>query len=224
MWLGAGCARPEAEPLDDNEADAGTDAGAKDANVGDAKAAIDAARDAMADAADGALRDSSAKEGGLGDSGRNDGGSDSGRAGDGGATLAELCLESAATSGENPSDPCVVCGCESCAPELRDCYSATDVATGGPARGISRGLLCETVVECGRDSGCSGDTCYCGTASTLACLNDADGPCKTQLERAAESTSALTILQRKTDTTYAVGRANAVAECSVQHCATQCGL
>ncbi|HVZ30827.1 MAG TPA: hypothetical protein VG963_00290, partial [Polyangiaceae bacterium] len=78
--------------------------------------------------------------------------------------------------------------------------------------------------ECGRTSGCTGQTCYCGSASGLACLSGANGPCKSQIEAASESTSATTILQRKSDTNYAVGRANAVSDCSTQSCTNQCNL
>jgi hypothetical protein len=139
---------------------------------------------------------------------------------------ASECKVQAEERGEDPNDVCVECGCDSCTDELDDCYNATDVAAGGPAAGTSKATLCIAVVKCGRDSGCTGSTCYCGTASTISCGlgGGANGPCKTQIERAAESTSALTIQQRQSNTTYAVGRANAVSSCSVSNCKTQCGL
>ncbi len=145
---------------------------------------------------------------------------------DGAADPVAACLQGAAGRGENTADPCVQCGCNSCASQLSACYGATDVAGGGPAQGTSRGVLCAAVVECGRESGCTGQECYCGTASTISCGlgGGANGPCKTQIERAAETTSALTIQQRQSNTSYAIGRANAVSDCSVDHCSTQCEL
>jgi hypothetical protein len=137
---------------------------------------------------------------------------------------ATQCLNEAVARGESRTDSCVTCGCNGCASQLAACYGATDLASAGPAAGTSRGVLCAAVVTCARDSGCSGDTCYCGTKSGIACLSGANGPCKTQIERAAESTSALTIQSRKSDTNYALGRSNAVSDCSVAKCKTQCGL
>ena len=134
------------------------------------------------------------------------------------------CLNKAEDRGESRSDACVVCGCNGCASQLDACFNATDKASSGPASGTSRASLCAAVVDCARDSGCSGDTCYCGSTSGIGCLTGANGPCKTQIERAAESTSALTIQSRKANTSYALGRANAVSDCSVAKCKTQCGL
>jgi hypothetical protein len=137
-----------------------------------------------------------------------------------------VCLNRAEDNGENPNDVCVQCGCNECTNQLKACYDATDVAAAGPAAGTSRATLCRAVVECGRTSGCTGQQCYCGTASTISCGlgGGANGPCKTQIERAAESTSALTIRDRQSNTNYAVGRANAVSACVVDNCETPCNL
>jgi hypothetical protein len=81
------------------------------------------------------------------------------------------------------------------------------------------------VVDCAKANGCSGSACYCGSASTISCATGgANGPCKTQIERAAETTSAITIQSRQTNTSFAIGRSNAVSECSVTKCKTECGL
>jgi hypothetical protein len=45
-----------------------------------------------------------------------------------------------------------------------------------------------------------------------------------EVEAAAESSAPLTIQDRADDTRYALGRANAVAECGLASCAEQCGL
>jgi hypothetical protein len=134
------------------------------------------------------------------------------------------CLNGAEDRGEDRTNVCVACGCNECTSELKACYDATDVAAGGPAAGTSRATLCAAVVTCGRTSGCTGQACYCGTTSGLGCLNGANGPCKTQIERAAESTSAITISGRQMNLTYAIGRANAVSTCSVSNCSTPCDL
>lgn len=123
---------------------------------------------------------------------------------------ASECLNRAEGRGEDPSDACVACGCDECTNELQACYEATDVAAGGPAAGVSRATLCIDLVTCGRTSGCTGSGCL--------------SSCRTQIERAAESTSLLTILSRQSNTNYAIGRANAVSECSVDNCATPCEL
>jgi hypothetical protein len=137
-----------------------------------------------------------------------------------------VCLNRAEDNGEDRNDACVQCGCNECTSQLKACYDATDVAAGGPAMGTSRATLCRAVVECGRESGCTGQACYCGTASTISCGlgGGANGPCKTQIERAAESTSALTIRDRQSNTNYAIGRANAVSACVVAECETPCEL
>jgi hypothetical protein len=136
------------------------------------------------------------------------------------------CLDAAVARGQSRTDSCVVCGCNGCNSQLKACYDATDPATAGPAAGTSRGTLCAAVVDCAKTSHCSGSACYCGTASTISCGlgGGANGPCKTQIERAAESTNALTIQSRQSDTSYAIGRANAVSSCSVSKCKTECGL
>jgi hypothetical protein len=135
------------------------------------------------------------------------------------------CLDAAVARGRSRTDTCVVCGCNSCSSQLKACYDATDVATAGPAAGTSRGTLCGAVVDCAKANGCSGSACYCGSASTISCATGgANGPCKTQIERAAETTSPITIQSRQTNTSFAIGRSNAVSECSVTKCKAECGL
>src|SRR5690606_38162650 len=94
-----------------------------------------------------------------------------------------------------------------------DCYNATDVAEAGPAMGESKADLCAAVIKCGRDKGCSDTACY-GLLSP--------GPCRTEIEAAAESTRTDDVLERSADTNYAVGRAKAVSTCATDNCAEAC--
>jgi len=61
-------------------------------------------------------------------------------------------------------DVCAACLCSECGDEL-------EVCAGTPG--------CPEILACVRENGCSGDDCYCGTASLPACLAGAgNGPCK----------------------------------------------
>jgi hypothetical protein len=133
-----------------------------------------------------------------------------------------VCLTQAAaqTPPQDPKSACVQCNCQNCTFDLDRCYNSTDLAGGATTDRWyhkSKGALCAAVVNCGRASGCRGTACY-GTGF----LYLTPGPCRTEVENAAESTDALTIVGRQNNTTYAVGRANAVGGCSDSKCAGKC--
>jgi cysteine-rich repeat protein len=123
------------------------------------------------------------------------------------------CLYEAETE-RAETGACIECMCgESCRDALDLCYNSTDLATGGPAAGTPKSDLCAAVIDCGRAAGCTGTDCY-GLVTP--------GPCRPQIQAAAESTALLTILNRQTDTSYAEGRANAIGDCSEANCSAEC--
>lgn len=66
-----------------------------------------------------------------------------------------------------PADTCTACLCSECAGELGVCATTPG---------------CLEILACVRDSGCSGQDCYCGTAILPACFGGAgNGPCKAVL-------------------------------------------
>jgi hypothetical protein len=128
---------------------------------------------------------------------------------------------------QNPNDACVQCNCKNCTYDLDACFNATDLAGGAPTDPWyhqSRGALCAALVNCGRASGCRGTACY-GSGF----LYTTPGPCRTQVQNAAETTDALTIINRQNQKNasgigyvYAVGRANEVGNCSDSKCTGIC--
>jgi hypothetical protein len=56
----------------------------------------------------------------------------------------------------------------------------------------------------------------------VLCLTVSDGVCKDQVIAAGKSTSPFTILTRADDTTYPLGRANALGACVDMNCAAEC--
>jgi len=123
------------------------------------------------------------------------------------------CIEEAFVE-RGESGACIDCMCEdACRADLDLCYNATDRAAGGPAAGELKSELCADVVDCARDSGCSGTDCY-GILSA--------GPCRGVIQAAAESTGLTTVLARQSDLSYALGRANQVGVCSSDFCSAAC--
>ncbi|HVZ35824.1 MAG TPA: PKD domain-containing protein, partial [Polyangiaceae bacterium] len=130
---------------------------------------------------------------------------------------APLCEGTAANA-------CEDCACSSCTSQMDACKSATGTASEGPAAGQAKADLCAAVVRCGQDAGCRGSACYCGTADLVSCLTgSANGPCMPEIQAAAETSDVVTIQDRQTNTSYAVGLANAVSTCSENSCASACG-
>jgi cysteine-rich repeat protein len=123
----------------------------------------------------------------------------------------QICLVKDGTN-----DACAQCSCMSCQNESLACHGDSNATTRA---------LCNALVACGRAHGCTGNDCYCGTADFLTCLfGGGNGPCRSEVEAAAQSSDPGTISTRSTDTNYPVGRANALGSCASMSCATQCGL
>lgn len=114
------------------------------------------------------------------------------------------------------NDACAQCSCLNCRSQSVTCYGSADATLNA---------RCEAMVACGRDEGCAGPECYCGTASDFVCLfGGANGPCIPEVVAAAGIDDPVQIELRSMDTTYALGRANALASCARAQCAAPCGL
>ena len=116
---------------------------------------------------------------------------------------------------------------------LEACQSLTGKATGGRAAGTNKSDLCLAVLTCVHDSQCAttnnpaGEECYCGIGadpSDIACLSgEAHGPCKTEIENAAETTNPGDIAGRFFNPAYAVGVAlGIVGQCDSMLCTAPC--
>lgn len=128
-------------------------------------------------------------------------------------------------------DPCKTCLAASCQTNINACANATGNAAAGPAAGQPKSALCAAMNTCADTTKCakgslgSGEGCYCGTVDTTSCISGlANGLCKTEAERAAETTSGLTVGQRWVNPGFAIGLSGQYIRCSLQQCKTQCGL
>jgi cysteine-rich repeat protein len=111
---------------------------------------------------------------------------------------------------------CGQCNCLECRSATVACYGSASATANA---------RCSALVACGREKGCSGSDCYCGTASDWVCLfGGGNGPCRPEVEAAAGSTDPVTIQLRADDTNYALGRANALATCARAECEAACDL
>jgi len=108
------------------------------------------------------------------------------------------------------------------------CFLATDPATSGPGAGTPRSELCKAVLHCARVTGCAladPQPCYCGEGvGDLACLaGQAVGPCKPEIEIAAESANPALIAERLADPAFASGAAfNLLRYCERPICGDSC--
>jgi cysteine-rich repeat protein len=93
----------------------------------------------------------------------------------------ETPQERCAALWQPPTAECAQCGCEGCAPEIVACLAAADDRTR---------MLCSDVLNCAARSRCFGQECYCGDADPAACatMGNANGPCRAEIEQAANST------------------------------------
>ena len=116
--------------------------------------------------------------------------------------------------GSDRRPECARCNCEKCRDQVLACYSGKDA---------SGNKQCTDLVSCGLEKGCSGTNCFCGSISLPSCLLGlGNGPCRPQVEAAAQSTSPGDISVRSGDTNFPVGRANALAACGRTNCAAEC--
>jgi hypothetical protein len=131
----------------------------------------------------------------AGDGSAGMGGASSGPAGEAGGVVC---------SGD---DPCGACLCEDCEVELAAC-------TDTPG--------CIEILVCARNTGCSGFTCYCGTADLFSCATTdlANGPCLAVM-LAAPGSHPPSVLDPNAGP--ASEAALGVSDCSEQRCVASCG-
>ena len=98
----------------------------------------------------------------------------------------------------------------------------------GPRGGQVEREVCAAAVACMRRAACYSDRgdprgCYCGTAEAGACLGGkGNGPCRAELEDAAESTDAGLVASRWTETQYAIAQAVHEVGCRTGMCRHPC--
>jgi hypothetical protein len=108
------------------------------------------------------------------------------------------------------------------------CFLVSDPASAGGAAGTPKSTLCQAILHCARVTGCAASDpqpCYCGAGVTdLQCLaGNANGPCKHEVELAAESSSSGTIAERLSDPSFASGAAfNLLRYCETPTCGAAC--
>lgn len=124
-------------------------------------------------------------------------------------STSEQCLASRAAMGG--SESCNDCVCERCSE--RSCFVDFD-------REQTAG--CERLVRCMRDSGCSGLDCYCANDLLGCAVGFASGPCREEVERAADSMDPFDIAYKLVDTANPSGRAASLRGCEVGRCAEGC--
>jgi hypothetical protein len=128
------------------------------------------------------------------------------------------CIKTYGDTGSEVSDACNACMCGNCPSQVVACYGSDD-----PEKNAG----CIKVVDCGFKTGCLGSVCYCGNASGYAigmCAIPyaADGACKATIEEVAGTTNPFLIFPQQTDPNTALGRAQAISDCSTQKCVGVC--
>jgi cysteine-rich repeat protein len=181
------------------------------------------------------------------------GGSGDGECGNGKREGSEECDDGNQEDNDGCTNDCAFqcedCACDTCMGEkcsaydasgagnfedlIAACYEAAGNATQGPSLGIAKKTLCGDVVACVRGSGCAeqaegigldSEMCYCGVPF-IECLEDAvDGECKETFELAAESSEYEEVMERFSDSGYALGLGVALVRCQSEFCAADCGL
>lgn len=126
----------------------------------------------------------------------------------------QQCLEGRIPTSVDPA--CEECQCLQCTQLVMDCLFDADMA---------RQQQCLALSDCALTTNCRDIACYCGLGVT-ACggiLGRPTGPCVLEVEAAAGGTTdPLVITARGTDTTYAIGRANALEDCAATQCPDVC--
>ena len=116
----------------------------------------------------------------------------------------------------DPNEPCDQCEQRFCTKLNNRDY--IDECFRGKAGNVCRKLvMCAHETKCGAKK--SAD-CYCGPDATISeCMSKGgNGPCKTEIETAAETTDPSIIATRYVDRDYPVGRAMAVIDCKRRFC------
>ncbi len=118
-----------------------------------------------------------------------------------------------ACPGYTTNDDCSKCICMKCASQVSQCFQSSD---------STKNMQCAAIQNCAQQNHCASTPCYCG-ANNAACLIP-NGPCLSEINTASNNGGPLVVQQQSTDTTTAVGRANAIGMCSESNCKSECGL
>ena len=110
-------------------------------------------------------------------------------------------------------DACTECVCKKCQAESVRCYAGSRP---------DQNDLCTAAARCFRKHRCMGADCYCGS-DILGCEANPSGPCRREIEAAAQTETASIISVRSLDTNFPIGRANAIGQCAWRSCSEFCG-
>lgn len=133
------------------------------------------------------------------------------------------------TGGSGPGSPVACATCEQMlCPDAFAACQQDGVATAGPAAGTAKKLLCTNLLGCVRATNCDAvkiEDCFCGAAVDIGtCLaGAAAGPCKAEVEAAAEATTTTDVVERFYDPAYATGGALPLRQCDKEMCLADCG-
>ena len=236
----AGPSADRSGPFGTNQNDASADTSvvdaAKDSASSDAKSDATASADA---------KDAASSSSGSGGSASGSGGSAASGSGSGGSGGSSASSGSGGMAMVGGPD-CQSCETQNCSGTdfmsfFGLCTTGTDPegvanakATGGPAAGTPKKDLCLAVLACVRKNGCATQNggiqpCYCGAGvNDTQCLSGmGNGPCKTEIEAAAEISSptnaASDVASNLVDPEYALGAANnLIKECDFPSCRSSC--
>jgi cysteine-rich repeat protein len=111
---------------------------------------------------------------------------------------------------------CARCNCEKCQELVLNCYASDNAADN---------QLCTSLIECGLTNNCASETCYCGSSPLTSCIfGTGNGPCRNEVEAAGRTTIPGDLVARGTNTSFPLGRANTLAACAREQCATECAI
>jgi cysteine-rich repeat protein len=111
---------------------------------------------------------------------------------------------------------CARCNCEKCQDLVLNCYASDNAEDNA---------LCTTLVDCGLTKMCASETCYCGSSPLTTCIfGTGNGPCRPEVEAAGRSIIPGDLVARSTNTSFPLGRANTLAACARENCASECTI
>jgi hypothetical protein len=120
----------------------------------------------------------------------------------------------------NPDEPCDHCTERFCT-KINGRNFIEECETG------KKSAICKALVDCAQKTKCAkirSSDCYCGNDADIGqCMeNGGTGPCKEEVEKAAETKTPREIALRYADSKFPVGRAMAVIDCKTNYC-PKCG-